>query len=77
MEVSRLGQILKLSVNRMDAKKRSEQAAIILRQRACSLTGLEVKWWVQGLASAQQEHADLSQRLKQVRDRAEAGVTSE
>lgn len=77
MEVSRLGQILKLSVDRLDAQRRAEQVAIILRQGACSLSGLEVKWWVQGLASAQQEHADLSQRLKQVRDRAEAGLTSE
>ncbi len=75
MEVSRLGQILRLSVARMDAQKRSEQVSITLRQSACSLSGLSVKSLVQELASAQQEHADLSQRLKQVCDSADAGAT--
>jgi hypothetical protein len=75
MEVSRLGRILRLSVASMDAQKRSEQVGITLRQGACSMSGLEVRRLVQELASAQQEHVDLSQRLKQVCDSADAGAT--
>ena len=77
MEVSRLGQILRLSVARMDAQKHSEQVGINLRQGACSMSGLEVSGLVQELVSAKQDHAHLSQQLKQVCDSAEAGATSE